>query len=216
MLSGGFVEVDVTTFQNDTINFSNRNDVITYLIHLGYLAYDQQKRSAFIPNEEIRQELLAATRRTKWNELLLFEKESADLLDATLDMDEEAVAESIEKIHMEYVSSIQYNDENSLSSVLSIAYLSTLRYYFKPIRELPAGRGYADFVFIPKPEYVEYYPALLIELKWNKNAKTALQQIKERKYPSALLQYTGNILLVGINYNKKTKVHECKIEEFVK
>lgn len=216
MLSGGFVEVDVTTFQNDTINFSNRNDVITYLIHLGYLAYDQQKRSAFIPNEEIRQELLAATRRTKWNELLLFEKESADLLDATLDMDEEAVAESIEKIHMEYVSSIQYNDENSLSSVLSIAYLSTLRYYFKPIRELPAGRGFADFVFIPKPEYVEYYPALLIELKWNKNAKTALQQIKERKYPSALLQYTGNILLVGINYNKKTKVHECKIEEFVK
>lgn len=210
------MEVDVTTFQNDTINFSNRNDVITYLIHLGYLAYDQQKRSAFIPNEEIRQELLAATRRTKWNELLLFEKESADLLDATLDMDEEAVAESIEKIHMEYVSSIQYNDENSLSSVLSIAYLSTLRYYFKPIRELPAGRGFADFVFIPKPEYVEYYPALLIELKWNKNAKTALQQIKERKYPSALLQYTGNILLVGINYNKKTKVHECKIEEFVK
>ena len=146
----------------------------------------------------------------------MFEKESADLLDATLDMDEEAVAESIEKIHMEYVSSIQYNDENSLSSVLSIAYLSTLRYYFKPIRELPAGRGFADFVFIPKPEYVEYYPALLIELKWNKNAKTALQQIKERKYPSALLQYTGNILLVGINYNKKTKVHECKIEEFVK
>ena len=216
MLSGGCVEVDVTTFQNDTINFSNRNDVITYLIHLGYLAYDQQKRSAFIPNEEIRQELLAATRRTKWNELLLFEKESADLLDATLDMDEEAVAESIEKIHMEYVSSIQYNDENSLNSVLSIAYLSTLRYYFKPIRELPAGRGFADFVFIPKPEYVEYYPALLIELKWNKNAKTALQQIKERKYPSALLQYTGNILLVGINYNKKTKVHECKIEEFVK
>lgn len=216
MLSGGFVEVDVTTFQNDTINFSNRNDVITYLIHLGYLAYDQQKRSAFIPNEEIRQELLAATKRTKWNELLLFEKESADLLDATLDMDEEAVAESIEKIHMEYVSSIQYNDENSLSSVLSIAYLSTLRYYFKPIRELPAGRGFADFVFIPKPEYVEYYPALLIELKWNKNAKTALQQIKERKYPSALLQYTGNILLVGINYNKKTKVHECKIEELVK
>lgn len=116
MLSGGCVEVDVTTFQNDTINFSNRNDVITYLIHLGYLAYDQQKRSAFIPNEEIRQELLAATRRTKWN----------------------------------------------------------------------------------------------------KNAKTALQQIKERKYPSVLLQYTGNILLVGINYNKKTKVHECKIEEFVK
>lgn len=214
MVSGASVEVDIATFQNDTISFSNRNDVLTYLIHLGYLAYDQQKRKAFIPNEEIRRELLAATRRAEWNEMISFEKESADLMEATLDMDEKEVAAYIEKIHMEYASSIQYNDENSLGCVLTIAYLSTMRYYFKPIRELPAGRGFADFVYIPKPEYSEYYPALLIELKWNKNAKTALQQIKERKYPNSLLQYTGNILLVGINYDKKTKIHECKIEEF--
>ena len=92
----------------------------------------------------------------------------------------------------------------------------SLQYYFKPIRELPTGRGFADFVYIPKPEYAPDYPALLVELKWNKNAKTALQQIKDKKYPDSLLQYTGNLLLVGINYDKKTKVHQCLIEEFEK
>ena len=131
-------------------------------------------------------------------------------------MDEEAVAEGIEKIHTEYVSNIQYNNENSLSSVLAIAYLSSMEYYFKPVRELPTGRRFADFVFIPKPEYISDYPALIVELKWNKNAETALQQIKKRKYPESIQQYTGDILLVGINYDKKTKKHQCLIESYEK
>ena len=91
-----------------------------------------------------------------------------------------------------------------------------MQYYFKPIRELPAGRGFADFVFIPKIEYAADYPALVVELKWNKSAKTALQQIYEKEYPCSLLEYTGNILLVGINYDKKSKTHQCKIEEYQK
>ena len=111
---------------------------------------------------------------------------------------------------------MEYNDENSLCSVLSIAYLSSMRYYFRPVRELPTGRGYADYVYIPKPEYIGVYPAMLVELKWNKSAETALNQIKEKRYPESLLQYTGEILLVGINYDKKTKCHECKIEEYKK
>lgn len=213
MLSGNSVEVDVSSFQNDMVSFVNKDDVLTYLIHLGYLAYDQRKQRAFVPNEEIRQELLKATKRKKWNEFLEFQKESAELLDATLDMDCENVAEKIEKIHMEYVSMIQYNDENSLSSVLTIGYLSAMQYYFKPVRELPTGRGFADFVFIPKKEYVQDYPALIVELKWNQNARTALQQIKEKKYPVAIEQYTGDILLVGINYDKKTKAHQCVMEK---
>ena len=131
-------------------------------------------------------------------------------------MDEEAVEEGIEKIHTEYVSNIQYDNENSLSSVPAIAYLSSMEYYFKPVRELPTGRGFADFVFIPKPEYISDYPALVVELKWNKNVKTALQQIKERKYPESIKQYTGDILLVGINYDKKTKEHQCLIERYEK
>lgn len=213
MLSGASVEVEVTSFQNDTVSFENKDDVLTYLIHLGYLAYNQKSQTAYIPNEEIRQEFITATRRKKWNELIEFQRESEKLLEATLDMDEVAVAEGIEKIHEEYASAIQYNNENSLSSVLTIAYLSSMQYYFKPIRELPAGRGFADFVFFPKAEYVEDYPALLVELKWNKNAKTAIQQIKERKYSHIFGEYTGDILLVGISYDKKSKKHECVIEK---
>lgn len=214
MVSGSTVEVDTGTFQNDTVSFSSRDDVITYLIHLGYLAYDQRKQCAFIPNEEIRQELLAATKKTKWNELQEFEYQSEQLLEATLDREETLVADYIEQIHMEYASAIQYHNENSLSSVLKIAYLSAMKYYFKPIRELPTGRGFSDFVFIPKEEYRVDYPALVVELKWNKSAHTELQQIKDKKYPESLLQYTGNILLVGINYDKKSKAHECVIEEY--
>ena len=136
------------------------------------------------------------------------------LLQATLDLDSETVAEQIEKIHNEYASVIQYHDENSLSSVLSIAYLSTMQYYFKPIRELPTGRGFADFVYLPKPEYRNDYPALIVELKWNQNAQTALKQIKDKKYPASVLNYTDNLLLVSINYDKKTKEHQCLIEEY--
>ena len=214
MSSGDSVDVDVTTYQNDMTSFSSRDGVLTYLIHLGYLTYDQVHRRAFVPNEEIRQELTRAVKKKRWNELLSFLQESSEILEATLEMDSEAVAAGIEKIHMEYVSSIQYNNENSLSSVLTIAYLGTMQYYFKPVRELPAGRGFADFVYIPKPEYASEYPALVVELKWNKDARTALQQMKERQYPDMLLDYTGNILMVGINYDKKSKKHECMIEAY--
>ena len=91
-----------------------------------------------------------------------------------------------------------------------------MQYYFKPIREFPAGRGFADFVYVPKLEYVTDYPALVVELKWNQKADTALNQIREKKYPTSLLQYTGSILLIGISYDKKTKAHQCVIETFEK
>ncbi|MGN0482932.1 MAG: AAA family ATPase [Lachnospiraceae bacterium] len=214
MLSGCEVEVDVSSFQNDIVSFQNKDDVLTYLIHLGYLGYDQEYQRAFIPNEEIRQELTAATRRKNWSEMLAFWQKSEQLLDATLDLDADLVADEMEKIHTKYASAIQYNSENSLSSVITIGYLSTMQYYFKPIRELPTGRGFADFVYIPKPEYNTDYPALLVELKWNQSAKTALQQIKEKNYPESILDYTGEILLVGINYEKKSKKHQCVIEKY--
>lgn len=213
MLSGAAVPVNTATFGNDASNIRCKDDVLTYMIHLGYLGYDQTRRLAFVPNEEIRQELTIAVESRPWNEMLQFWNQSEELLDATLELDEEAVAGMIEKIHNEYVSVIQYHNENSLSCVLTIAYLSTMQYYFKPVRELPTGRGFADFVFIPKPEYREEYPALLVELKWNQNASTAIEQIKEKKYPEALLDYTGEILLVGVSYDKKRKEHSCVIEK---
>jgi hypothetical protein len=213
MLSGQNVKVNTLTFKNDPANIQNKDDVITYLIHLGYLGYNEKDETAFIPNEEIRHELINAVKSTNWSDLIHFQYESNHLLDATLSMNTQEVAEQIQKIHSEYASSIQYNDENSLSSVLTIAYLSSMQYYFKPIRELPTGKGFADFIYIPKPEYIRDYPALIVELKWNKNAKTAMEQIKNKDYPEAIKQYTGNIILVAINYDKKSKNHECIIEK---
>ena len=216
MLSGAMVKVNTATFKNDTVNIHNKDDVLTYMIHLGYLGYDQTKKMAFVPNEEIRQELTIAAESRPWNEMIQFQQESENLLNATLDMDELTVAKQIEKIHNDYVSVIQYNNENSLSSVLALAYLSSMQYYFKPIRELPTGRGFAVFVFLPKPEYRSAYPAFVVELKWNQKVQTAMQQIKEKKYPSSIEKYTGNILLVAISYDKVSKEHQCLIETYEK
>ena len=216
MLSGDAVEVIPYFFQNDMVSFRDKDDVLTLLIHLGYLAFNQKRNEAFIPNEEIRFEFAMATKLNKWSELISFQKESRTLLSAVLDNNTEAVAEMLEKIHNQYTSVIEYNDENSLSSVLTTAFLETMNYYFKPIREMPTGRGFADFVYIPKPAYRGDYPALVIELKWNKSAETALEQIKEKRYAESLKDYAGDILLVGINYDKKTKAHTCSIEKLVK
>ena len=215
MLSGNRIEVDTDLFSND-VHFTDKEDVLTYLIHLGYLAFQRTSTQnlAFIPNEEIRYEFNKVLKKDKWNDLIEFEKESSQVLEATLDMDEGGLASSIEKIHNTYASNIYYNNENSLSSVLTIAYLSTMKQYFKPIRELPTGRGFADFVYIPKPEYKEEYPALLVELKWNQNAKTAINQIRNKKYFESLEGYTDDLILVEINYDKKTKEHSVKLEQF--
>ena len=216
MLSGDHVKVRTKSYMNDMVTFKNRDDVITALIHLGYLAYDRGYETAFIPNEEIRMEFVDAVEDRKWNELLTFQQESEELLDATLNMDEEAVAEGMEKIHTEYAPAISYNSENSLSGVISIAYLGSMQYYYKPVREFPTGRGFADFVYLPRSEYAKDYPALLIELKWNQKAETAVSQIKNRNYPESLQQYVGDILLVGISYDKKDKRHRCKMERLEK
>ena len=212
MLAGEAVEIKITSYQNDMITFKNKDDVLTALIHLGYLAYDKMEKKAFIPNEEIRSELSGAVEEKHWDELIELQIKSNALLDAALAMNCEAVAEIIEEFHMEYTSVIQYNNENSLSSVLSIACLGAMKYYFKPVRELPAGRGFADLVFLPKKDYPDM-PALVIELKWNESADTAIRQIKEKRYTKAVEEYTGDMLLIGISYDKKKKKHECMIEK---
>lgn len=213
MLSGGSVSVNISTFNNDVSSISSKDEVLTYLIHLGYLAYDQNKKMAYVPNEEIRQELNNAVASKKWNEMLKFSEESNKLLKATLDMNEEEVAKRIEVIHDEYVSSIKYNDENSLSSVIRIAYLSSMEYYFKPLREFKSGKGFCDYVYLPKKEYQDDYPALIVELKWDKSTNGAIKQIHDKQYPLSIKEYTNNILLVGINYDSNNKKHSCKIEK---
>lgn len=217
MISGNEVRMEAMELPSAAFAVQNRNEVLTTLIHLGYLGYNQNAKTVFIPNEEIRCEMLKIVDNDcHWTDIADFEKKSSDLVIKTIEMDEDKVAEGISKIHRQYVSSLKYNDENSLSCVITLAYLMSSEYFFKPIREFPAGEGFADFVYIPKPEYLGIYPALLIELKWNKNTKTAIDQVKDKKYPESLEQYTGNILMVGINYDKKTKQHKCRIEKYKK
>ena len=95
-----------------------------------------------------------------------------------------------------------------------MAYYSAKAYYMNPVMELPSGKGYADVVYLPKRDTAR--PALVVELKWNKSARGAIVQIKDRQYASWIQGYTGDILLVGIAYDKKSKEHACAIEAWKK
>ena len=211
MLGGARIKIEVGSFQNDMTTFHCADDVLTLLIHLGYLAYDSKTEKAFIPNEEVRSAFVLAIRNRGWDEVYKAIENSEKLLKATLAMNETAVAKMLQDVHMQNSSSLVYNNEVSLASIIQLAYYTAAKEY-PIIRELPAGEGFADMVFIPKRTSKK--PALVVELKWDKSAEGAISQIKDKKYVTALEEYKGNILLVGINYDRKTKEHQCKIEKY--
>lgn len=211
MLAGGKCKVNTTSFLNDISIINNKDDVLTVLIHLGYLAFDKQNQECYIPNKEVGDEIVNAVNTIDWTIVSDALKASERLLTATLNADEEAVAEGIDCAHDENTSILSYNDENSLSCVLSIAYYYARNEYIIH-RELPAGKGFADIVLIPR-RHVDK-PAIVIELKYNKEVSSAIAQIKNKQYPAALKDYTGKILLVGITYDKATKRHKCRIEDY--
>ena len=210
MLSGEHIYVNTLKFQNDMHIVRSKNDVLTVLIHLGYLAYDGDKRQCFIPNKEVSDEFLNAVEDTSWTQIAEVLTASENLLAATISGNERAVERAINLAHDEHTSILAYNDENSLACVLSIAYIWAKNEYIIH-REYATGKGYADLVMIPRPNVSK--PALVIELKFNHSADTAIDQIKQKNYPSKIADYTGDILLVGINYDKETKQHSCKIEK---
>ena len=209
MLSGEYVYVDTTEFQNDMRVVNSKNDVFTVLIHLGYLAYDKDAYECYIPNKEVADELNNAIKATGWDALAKTIQNSKSLLEATLSGNEQAVAQGIDLAHDEHTSILAYNDENSLACVLAIAYIWAKNEYIIH-REYATGKGYADLVMIPRRNVAK--PALVIELKFNQSTDTAIRQIKQKNYPAKLAEYTGDILLVGINYDKETKQHTCQIE----
>ncbi|EET59670.1 hypothetical protein BRYFOR_08286 [Marvinbryantia formatexigens DSM 14469] len=213
MLGGERCKINTRTFQNDILSINSRDDVLTLLVHLGYLAYDSEKKEVYIPNQEVADEFKNAVEYSGWDGISAALRTSDELLEATLRQDAAAVAEGIDKIHSANTSILSYNNENSLSCVITIAYYAAQKDYTL-IRELPSGKGFADIVFLPQKHTDK--PALIIELKWNQSCKGAIQQIKERNYAGALSEYTGNILLVGISYDKKIKKHQCIIEQFKK
>ena len=209
MLSGERVYVDTTEFTNDMHIVRSKNDVLTVLVHLGYLAYDEDESECFIPNKEVGDEMNKAVKATSWDEIAKTIQNSKNLLAATISGNEQAVAQAIDIAHDEHTSILSYNDENSLACVLSIAYIWAKNEYVIH-REYATGKGYADLVMIPRRNVSK--PALVIELKYNQSTDTAISQIKQKNYPAKLADYTGDILLVGINYDKESKQHTCKIE----
>ena len=211
MLGGGRVRVNTRSFQNDMRNFNTKDDVLTLLIHLGYLGYDSNEKEAFIPNKEIIEEFENAMSVGGWPNVMNVLKASEKLLEDTLRGDAESVAKELDKAHSEVASILTYNDENSLGCAIGLAYYSARKDY-KLIRELPAGKGYADIAFLPLPHTNK--PAMVVELKYDSSVSAAIQQIKDRQYMQALEGYTGEILLVGVNYNKGNpdKPHSCVIE----
>jgi hypothetical protein len=216
MLSGDRVPVDTGGFLNDMTSFSSLDDVFTLLVHLGYLTYaDTEDASATqglvsIPNKEVSAEYITALKRTDgFSEVIDSVEASRKLLQSLWNMDETAVAEGIDRAH-ESVSILQYNDENALSYAIGLAFYSAIECY-TIIRELPTGKGYADVVYIPRKLYADR-PAVVVELKYDKTAEGAIEQIKAKRYPAALSEYHGNLLLCGINYDKESKTHQCRIE----
>ena len=214
LIGGVEVKVDTKGFANDLVTFRNRDDVLTLLIHLGYLAYDEKTQKVHIPNEEIRMEFARTIREVKRDDTIRRVRESDKLIEDAVHMNAEAVARQIEKIHGEEAS-LYYNNEQALRSVIKRAFFSYENEYIM-FEELPAGDGCADIVYLPKKDSM--LPALVIELKWNKSAEGAIRQIKDRRYPDAIKGYGGDILLVAINYDKDApagkRKHECLIERY--
>ena len=214
MVAGGKVRVNTNTFNNDFSTISSKDEALTALIHLGYLGYDAERKKAFIPNYEVATAFESALQTGAWTEIAKVISTCDELLDETIEGNAERVAEIIELAHETYTSVLKYNDENSLACVLTLAYFTAPAYY-NIIREMPTGKGFADFVFIPRSN-AGFRPAMIVELKYDKSAETAIRQMKENRYAGALSGYTDKILLVGINYDKDgtdQKHHTCIIEE---
>jgi hypothetical protein len=209
MLAGGRCNVNPSGFQNDLSVVNNRDDVLTVLIHLGYLSFDLESEECYIPNKEVAEEMILAVKDTKWQYVTEAIEKSRQLLKATLSGDEEAVARGVEAAHDDNTSILSYNNENSLACVLSLAYYYARNNYIIH-RELATGKGFADLVMIPRKNVDT--PAIVVELKYHQSAETALDQIRRKEYPAKVAQYADNLLLVGISYDRETKMHSCRIE----
>ncbi len=202
------VIINASKFQNDMTTFQSKDDVFTLLVHLGYLGYDEETSEVYIPNNEVVESFVNSIEDSNWGPVSESLRNSMNLIQATYACDGEQVAEYIEKAHLE-TSILQYNDENALAYTIYLAYIMA-RNDYTMVREFPGGKGFADVVFIPRYDK----PAMIIELKYDKDVDTAIKQIKDKKYFFGLEKYLDNLLLVGINYDKETKKHTCMIEKY--
>ena len=213
LVGGGRVEVNTQTYSNDMTTLNSADDVLTLLIHLGYLAYDKGTREAFVPNREVAGEYANATQDRGWSEVARSIASSEQLLRALLAGDAEAVAAGVEQAHSDVASVIAYNHEEDLACTLRLAFYSAMRRY-RLVREAPAGKGYADLLMVPLKSSGDI-PGVVVELKWGASAQDAIAQMREHDYAAAFRGTSAEhrTILCGIAYDPKTKRHTCAIEQ---
>lgn len=217
LMVGKDVPINPGMFRNDPSHLETEDDVLTLLTHYGYLSYDEERETVRIPNEEIRMEYAQSVHRVTHVEIIQRVKRSVRLMKDTADMNADAVAAELQKVHTEECNPRHYNSEQSLRGTIKLAYFAYRDEYIQ-MEELAGGTGYADIVYLPKRN--SDYPALVIELKAldkkhpERNAEGAIAQIKQHHYPAIIQNYTKEILLVGISYDKDApeKKHTCRIE----
>ena len=211
LIAGDRITVNVESFQNDLESFESADDVLTLLIHLGYLTYHEDEKVVQIPNEEVRIEFRQFLAQKKinagWINLI---KRSQKIVEDTYAGRGNDVAAALNEIRQERYAPQFYNNEQALRAIIKYAYIALEGQYIDP-EEVPGGKGIADVIFIPVGTM--RLPAMVVELKWNKTSGGAIAQIKKNNYTAKLKPFKGNILLVGINYNEKTGEHTCSIEK---
>ena len=208
MIGGGRVDVDTSSYDNSFTVPQCKDDCFTLLVHIGYLAYDAMASQVFIPNEEVRMAFRSALKKCSWPEAIKPYQRSKKFIDAIHAEDSATVARMVEETHQYMTSVLNYNNENALACVVSVLCFYAENLYHV-IREFPTGKGFADIVLLPKKGV--HKPAIVVELKFNKDVKAAIDQIHDNQYPGRLKDFYGDLILVGISYDKK-KAHDCAIE----
>ena len=208
MIGGGRVDVDTSSYDNSFTDPQSKDDCFTLLVHIGYLAYDAMASQVFIPNEEVRMAFRSALKKCSWPEAIKPYQRSKKFIDAIHAQDSATVARMAEETHQYMTSILNYNNENALACVVSVLCFYAENLYHV-IREFPTGKGFADIVLLPKRGVNK--PAIVVELKFNKDVKAAIDQIHDNQYPGRLKDFYGDLILVGISYDKK-KAHDCAIE----
>ncbi|WP_199484156.1 AAA family ATPase, partial [Absiella sp. AM22-9] len=210
MVAGIPIEVELEGYGAEQLRLDSRDEILSAMVVFGFLSYHDGFLR--IPNHELMEKFQTVLKRSSMGGVADIVNNSKNVLDATIELDAKRVAQYIEEAHDREIPFLQYNNENSLSCVITLCYLYA-RNYYEVTREDKSGKGFVDYLFTPKKKG---YPAIILELKYNKTAQEAIDQIKRKNYVDRVRNFK-EILYVGINYSidaDEHKHHDCIIEKY--